>query len=333
MTTESPRVRYVKLGHGGVWEGECLGRGDPTGKSHSLRLGFWTGNPEMFDACVAQRWDEVSTLLRKHREKGANASIEDDLRQVKAVFGDDGNTVWITFCDRRMYWGRLDRTRAPEAVRGSDGEQEGSRHYLAAPGWQSHIDGAPQQPLLQDDLAGHLTMVTQYRGTICQPARPDYVLQRIRGIETPVSQQAQSQIRALESSIELMIRELTPYDFEVLVDMAFAAAGWRRQGGLGGTEEDVDLVLVRSSVGGTIDPLSGQPNVERVGVQVKSDASTNLFNKVAPKMSAYRRAIFVYHSGVVNNTAHPNVELVDAKRLAPMVLDAGLVRWLLSRVR
>lgn len=319
------RIRYIKLGKGGSWEEECLK------PPHTLRLGFWTGEPEMLRACRTRDDTAVQNQLRLRRGKGDSDSVKDDFRQVQSVFWDDGSTVWITFHDRKLYWGRLDLARAPEP--GVDERGEGfSVHYLAAPGWRCVTDGPNPKPLLKDDLAGHLGMVTQYRGTVCRPHDEDYVWRRIQGLHGLVAEDAVAAMSALERHIVAMLRQLTPADFEILVDMTFAAAGWRRQGVVGGTEEDVDLVLVRSSIGGVLDPMM-EIEAERVAVQVKSLATTRIFNESALRLGAYSRAIFVYHTGDVRNDSHPNVQLVDAARLAPMVLDAGLTRWLLRRVR
>lgn len=320
------KVRYIKLGSGGSWEAECLGLESHRDAPQTLRLGFWTGDPEMFERCQAKDWDGVANLLRQRRGKGPNASVKDDLRQVQAVFGDDGSTLWITFHKRVMYWGHIDPDRVPEPFPG------GSTHFMRAPGWIDRTTDPTEARLLMDDLAGHLGKVTQYRGTICTPQDPAYVRRRIAGSESKLAEDARKAIVELEQSIAEMIRQLTPYDFEALVDMTFAASGWRRLGAAGKTEQDIDLVLVRSSIGG--DPSLGRVDgLERVGVQIKSHASTATFNSAAPRLCTYDRALFVYHSGHVDNDKHPEVELVGVKRLAPMVLDAGLTRWLLRRVR
>ena len=320
-------ARYVKLGRGGAWEQLCLGQGEHEAAPHTLRLGFWTDDKAMFAACVELDWGKAGELLREKRGKGPGASVADDLRQVKAVFTDDGTTLWITFHDRCMYWGYLDKSREPEMFEG------GSVHYLEAPGWQDSTTDSSGTRLLLDDLAGHLGQVAQYRGTVCQ-VRPDYVRDRIAGRETSLAKEARSRIEGLENCIVEMMRDLTPHDFEALVDMTFAASGWRRLGAVGGTEKDVDLVLVRSSIGSAPDGLTGAVEVERVAVQVKSQATTAVFNTVAAKLrNAYSRALFVFHTGDIDNAKYPEVELVGPDRLAPMVLDAGLSRWLFQRVR
>ena len=309
---------YVKLGSGGSWFKEC---------ERVLRLGFWTGEEAIFDACRSQRWNDVRGLLRTRRGKADTGSVEDDIRQISAVFDDDGSTTWITFHDRKMYWAKLDPTRQPERRESAQGCW--SEHHLVAP-WTCKTSGVPSEDLLLDDLAGHLGQVTQYRGTICAPEKPSYVLCRIMGAVSKDATDAQEVIAELERHIAVMMQQLTPYDFEILVDMTFAASGWRRVGKLGGTEADVDLVLVRSAIG------AGErgPTVDRVGVQVKSRTNQREFEKYAPKLlAAYPRAFFVYHTGDIDNASVPTVHLIDAKTLAPMVLDAGLARWLLRRVR
>lgn len=320
-------ARYVKLGRGGAWEEICLGEGNHSTQPHTLRLGFWTDEEPMFTACLSRDWEAVAGLLREKRGKGPRASVADDLRQIEAVFADDGTTLWITFHNRCMYWGYLDATRQPEVFPG------GSIHHLRAPGWSDHTTDDARQRLLLDDLPGHLGQVAQYRQTVCK-VRSDYVRNRIAGKDTDLAVKARERIEALERSIIAMMQDLTPYDFEVLVDMTFAASGWRRQGGVGGTEKDVDLVLIRSSIGASPDQGTGSANVERVGVQIKSQATTSVFNRVASKLERpYDRALFVHHTGDVDNAKYPDVEVVGPEQLAPMVLDAGLTRWLFQRVR
>lgn len=320
-------VQYIKLGRGGEWAPMCLGLEHPN--EHQLMLGFWTDRSDMLDACYRKDWDKVSSLIRSYRRKPQGASVSNDMRQIRALFDDDGTTLWFTFHQRRMFWGYRDPTVRPVPYTDPRTGRGGSVHAMRAP-WCSHEAGRPQSPLLLDDLAGHLGQVTQYRGTICSPAKPSYVLDRIHGRETTDAAKARQVIATMEDTIASMMRELTPYDFEALVEMAFLSSGWRRLSGAGGTEEGIDLVLERSSLG-----ASGSGPVERVGVQVKSRTSTPQFNTAAQKLGTgtYDRVLVVYHSGTVDKSAHPDVELVNADALASMVLDAGLTRWLYRKIR
>ncbi len=89
-----PRLRpvlYIKLGDGGRWCDACIKHG-------VLKLGFWTGEADMHAACNSRDWDSVRALLRKKRGKTDQDSVEDDFRQVAAVFGDDGTTTRSSGC-------------------------------------------------------------------------------------------------------------------------------------------------------------------------------------------------------------------------------------------
>ncbi len=309
---------YIKLGDGGRWCDACIKHG-------VLKLGFWTGEADMHAACNSRDWDSVRALLRKKRGKTDQDSVEDDFRQVAAVFGDDGTTTWITFRDRKMYWAKL----VPGSHRPSqDGDH--SEHDVVG-GWSSCTTDDARAELRLDDLAGHLGKVTQYRGTICAPERPDYVLRRIRGEETDLARRARLAVGELEDTIAAMITELTPYDFEILVDMVFSSSGWRREGKLGGTEEDVDLVIARGATGAG----AGALGEERVAVQVKSRTNQPEFDRYAEKLlRSYSRGLYVFHTPTAADIrGTTGITLVDAHVLAPMVLDAGAGRWLLRRVR
>jgi len=89
---------------------------------------------------------------------------------------------------------------------------------------------------------------------------------------------------------------------------------------VGGTKEDVDIVLERPAIEGR----------ERVAVQVKSMASQDVLDACASSLlGTYDRAFFVYHTGDLK-TPSDRMVLIDASALARLVVDAGLVSWLLK---
>jgi len=248
---------------------------------------------------------------------------------------DDGRTTWITFHNRLMYWTKVLPGSLPELH--SDEQDPGFRRSIIAGGW-SRFD-ANGEPLLLDDLAGHLGMVSQYRGTICSPQRPAYVHRRIGGRTSIVAERAAEILPEVYESIRDMMGELTPGDFEVLVDMAFTAAGWRRLGRTGGTEQDVDLLLVRPAQG----PAAQRGEVEKIAVQVKLETTQAEFDKYRKLLvgegvqaGTYDHAYYVFVKAKAKGSirsADQRITLFDADRLAPMVLDAGLTNWLIRRVR
>lgn len=115
---------------------------------------------------------------------------------------------------------------------------------------------------------------------------------------------------------------LEPQDFELLVDLIFTHSGWRRLGELGRTTKDLDLEVELPSTG------------ERAWIQVKSRASDAVLAESVAKVDQlpYRRLFFVYHTGDVHRPGDGRVSVIGPSELATLVVDAGLVRWLLNKV-
>ena len=92
-------------------------------------------------------------------------------------------------------------------------------------------------------------------------------------------------------------------------------------GAVGGTRKTLDLDLVLPSTG------------ERAFVQVKSKTSSSELEEYVDRIKdgPYDRMFYVYHSGQCA-TDDPRVVLIDPEALAELVLDAGLVSWLIRKV-
>ena len=79
----------------------------------------------------------------------------------------------------------------------------------------------------------------------------------------------------------------------------------------------------------------------RYQVQVKSDATMADFTKHADEFEEFagrdfRKLYFVVHNSKekwTNAPKYDNVELILQERLAEMVVDFGLVNWLLKKIR
>jgi hypothetical protein len=128
---------------------------------------------------------------------------------------------------------------------------------------------------------------------------------------------------AVVTSTRELLTLLEPRDFELLVDLVFTGSGWRRMGEVGRTQKSLDLDVVLPSTG------------ERAFIQVKSSASdAELAEYVAQldDLGLYRRMFFIYHSGVVKPVVDPRVVIIGPERLATLVVDAGLVGWLIGKV-
>ena len=120
---------------------------------------------------------------------------------------------------------------------------------------------------------------------------------------------------------------LGPCDFEILVDLVFSASGWRRLGVVGKTQKTLDLDLML--------PITG----ERAFVQVKAKAtSAELaeYVRTFEELGFYKRMFFVFHSGEAelddDRVDDDRISVIGPDKLAELVVDAGLVDWLIQKV-
>ena len=109
-------------------------------------------------------------------------------------------------------------------------------------------------------LNGKLVQVQRYQGTICEYHALDQLLSRLMGIEREEIKVAKDALVKLEESIQTLIHDLTPKDFEILIDILFREAGLQRVSILGGKQAVLDLDLVS--------PITGK----RFGIQIKAKA-------------------------------------------------------------
>ncbi len=298
-------ARYIKLGAGGGWEKECV-------EKSIIRFGFGSGKPERFPLCLTRKWKALTeSFLAEGRSKGKATAATNETR---LFFDDGGSTVWITFVGERLYWGQLDET---PAVPHADGK---SVCRVVSGGWRC-ADRRGEE-LTKDRLSGALTKLTGYRGTSCRVDVTEYVIRRINGEKTPQVEQELAKLKELQASTRELMRLLGPRDFETLVDIVFTTSGWRRLGPVGKTQKTLDLDLVLPTTG------------ERAFVQVKSKTTSGEAADYLAKLDdtgPYDRMFYVFHSGEVE-IDDDRVTLIGPDKLAEMVVEAGLVSWLIRKV-
>ena len=176
--------------------------------------------------------------------------------------------------------------------------------------------------LTKDRLSGALTKLAAYRGTSCDVDVADYVVRRINGEKTPDVERAVIALEEMKRSALELMRLLGPRGFETLVDLVFSTSGWRRLGIVGKTQKTLDLDLMLPSTG------------ERAFVQVKSkttSAELSEYVSALDEHDPYDRMFYVFHSGEAS-TDDERVTVVGPEKLAELVLDAGLVNWLVRKV-
>jgi hypothetical protein len=295
---------YIKLGAGGRWAVDSI-------ENQRLRLG-WAGIP-LADV-HAKRWDHIRELLsREHTHK---STISADTQRLHDLAESGPNDVWITFHNSRLYWGRLDDSPMEE-----DGESKFRR--LVAP-WRD--TDAKNRLLLANQIPGRIAQLQGFRGTVCRVAEREALRRLLAGIASPEFDALDAARVSLTRATEAAIRQLHWKDFEILVDLVFRQAGWRRRTVLGKAMKYADIELEA--------PITR----EAFQVQVKSRADLGEFRKYVEQFDGvgFHGLYFVVHSPETDlAAAEPpeGVELVLPSRLAELVVDHGLTGWLSDKVR
>lgn len=299
------RIRYIKLGDGGRWERECI-------DNKIIRFGFGTNEVTKFNICIRRDWDELTNMFIA--EKLTQGTATRFTNETRVFFEDDGSTLWITFKGEDLWWGFL-AGDAPEPH--ADGRGVWRR---VQNGWKNtDING---QPLTKSRLSGALTKLAAYRGTSCSVDVEEYLIRRINGQKVEQVERALAARKEMIEAAAGLMRLLLPKDFELLVDLVFTSSGWRRTSVVGTTQKFLDLDLVLPSTG------------ERACVQVKSKAdSKELANYIEQldDFTSHARMFFVFHTGNVDEPGDDRVSIVGPQRLAELVVEAGLVGWLIEK--
>lgn len=304
---EPAEIRYIKLGAGGRWEGQALVEGKI----------LWGNGTDALQQAALGAWNDAEIhYLDTIADKGAATSA---LRELRDFFTLGADTLWITFAQGKMWWAF---SEPAEVLPGAPAEGPSAVRRTIGPWRDTDVLG---RPLNQAGLSSKLTQLAAYRRSICAVRHAPYALRRINGEEEAGVALLRSHRQALIDSAAVVIRDLHWRDFELLVDLVFTNAGWRRISEVGGTMKDIDLLLEQ--------PVTG----ERISVQVKSNLDQAAANKCIAAFDAGAEAdrfFLVFHTGRValapDKKDRP-VHFWDCSALAQQVVDAGLTEWLMGR--
>lgn len=300
------RAFYIKLGRGGQWEESSIREGIVRIKWSSIPVQLINNND----------WESIEKIIRSEaKTKGAGTT---DLNALRDFCTATPNDIWVTFYSSKLWWCRL-----------ADGlvEEDGiSKFRRVSVGW-SDINSTGKK-LLISEISGQLSKVQGFRATLCKIDETAVLERLLNGDVSEAYQQGQTVRDALERALVNAIQQLHWKDFETLVDLIFRQSGWRRVSLLGETMKFADLELE--------EPITG----DRYQVQIKSSAhmaELMAYVEQFPK-EEFRRFYFVIHSpspALESIALHsiPHVELVLPNRLAKMVIDSGLIQWLMNKIR
>ena len=299
------KVRFIKLGGGGEWEQSCL-------HENTIRLGYHS--PHHQDS-LAGNWSDVRSFWLSCRNGNEGAATR-DINQIRDFYELEESDVWITFFKRNLYWCRV----TSEVIELEDK----SRIRNVINGWSStDING---QPLRIENIDGRVTKVQGFRGTICSIDLPDYLVRKINGQTINEVENAKSSLEKLKADVEDLIKGLWWHDFELLIDLVFSKAGWQRFSVLGKTEKDIDLDIYAPTT------------QKRAFVQIKSSTTRAKLEECICTFNAHEQfdeMYFVYHTCSEElfdlESRYPNIHLWGLKRISGLVVNAGLVEWLINK--
>ena len=301
---EFDHAYYIKLGEKGKWERSSIEEG-------KMRIG-WT-NVALEDLHRGN-WDDIERAIRQKVKNPGSATH--DFNSLRTIHASNHGDVWITFSDSKLWWCRLE-----------DGpilEDDLSKYRLTADGW--HDRSLQGKVLLVNTLPGAVAQLQAYQATSCTVGPLDTLRRLINDGHTPEYAAVVEAREGLVCRIEALVRHLHWKDFEVLVDLIFSGAGWRRRSVVGKTMKFADI------------EFEDRINNESYQVQVKSRSTLAEFHEYADQFNRgeFRRLFYVVHSPDDALVAYEvptdsGVVLVPPRRLAAMVVDAGLVGWVLEK--
>ncbi|MDP3829653.1 MAG: hypothetical protein Q8Q47_00195, partial [Ignavibacteriaceae bacterium] len=297
------KALFIKLGEGGKWEQDCIEN------KNTIRLGF---NNPFHDKCINGNWDILEEYWSKQKKTKGKAT--ETVNQIKKFYTSPKDILWITFFNRKLYWcfahSKVHILADGSRVRKVDGV------------WNSEDVNGNQ--LFVDNLSGKLTKVQGFQGTICSVKEFDYLMNKINCIKLPMIQNAEKALLNLKLSLKPLIQSLSWKDFELLVDLIFTSSGWQRISLLGKTEKYIDIEL--------FSPV----NNKRAFVQIKSQSSFNDFESYKnnfKNMKQYDEMYYVVHTPdkkLDSIKKEKNIEVVALDRITELVINSGLINWLLK---
>jgi hypothetical protein len=297
---------YIKLGRSGNWEEESL----RTGK---IRFG-WEG--QTVADINTGNWARIRAQLRRTSKTPGKATA--DLNALRLLVESSSEDVWVTFSKGMLHWCRM---------RGGQVRSDNISKYRGTKGpWRATaING---EHLVATNLPGTLTRLQGFRGTICSVRAFDALRRVLNNESSPEFLELKDARANLVNRVALALGELHWKDFETLADLLFRATGWRRTSMVGEQLEGIDLALE--------DPVTR----DRYIVQVKSVAGLKDVRRAQRNAAStyWRRLYLLVHKpalglAAIAGQSRGKVEVILAPELAERVVDAGLVNWLMKRLR
>jgi hypothetical protein len=262
--------------------------------------------------------EKIKLLREQEGRPRGKAEVSKDVRALSKIVHSTKEDVWVTFHSAYLWWCRV-------ATSGIEKDAVSKYRKVAGKWSNCDIEGTP---LIINQIPGRLSKIQRFSGTIC-----DHGTSEVDDLRRLLNNQPGTEFRAISSAKANLIKQveyglslLHWKDFEILVDLIFRNAGWRRVSVIGESMKYVDVELE--------EPITG----DLYQVQVKSDAKIADYQAYAEQFvkGDFRKLYFVVHNSKEKWTdapAYEDVELILQERLSEMTVDFGLVNWLLKRIR
>ena len=297
---------YINLGEKGIWRESSI-------QENKIRIG-WT-NISLFDI-NEKKWNIIECQIQKDSKNKASATS--DFNALKSIIESTDEDIWITFHASKLWWCKVGESKIYE--------DHISKFRKIKGKWEDCNKNG--KPLIINQMSGKLTKTQGFRGTACKFEAKEELNRVLNDRPCPEYQEISEAKTTLINAVAIGLSTLHWKDFEILVDLIFRNSGWRRISLLGKAMKYVDMVLE--------EPITG----DLYQVQVKSSAAKSDFEEYLKQFSSkdYRKLYFVVHSPAadLNNYRPPlgkNVELILPNRLAGMVVELGLINWLMEKIR
>lgn len=309
-TVNFKRAYYIKLGQSNKWAKDSIA-------NNKIRIG-WPN--QSIDDIKNGNWDKI----RNELSMGDEGAVTRDLNSLRNIVSTD-EIIFMTFYNSKLYWCKPQKN--------SISGDEISKYLLVDGEWLCK-DINNKKEFFVNQISGKLSKYQAYRATCCRIGESyDEVGYLKRLINNEESQQYLDLLEKKNALIEMMdsqIQILHPKDFEILMDLIFRQAGWKRISVLGETMKFFDLILEET--------ISGL----RYGVQIKTKSRLDEFEKYVNEFKnlyseEFDKFIFVAHSpdkALKNNeNIQDNIEFWSTQVIAKYVVDLGLTNWLLDKVK
>jgi len=299
------KAYYVKLGRKGKWEAASIAE-------NVIRLGW---KKQTLQDINSGNWPAIKKELQDATTDKGTATR--DLTALQLICRSTSEDLWITFHKNQLWWCKVD---APTIY------SDETSKYRKVQQW--HCEDICGKPLFAAQIPGRIAKLQGFRGTICKVKEIKELVRLINCESSPEYARIREAKENLYQHVEAGLKRLHWKDFETLADLLFSAAGWKRISILGQHMKYSDIELE--------DPI----NHEMYQVQVKSKATLLEFLSYSKKFDSdkYRKLFFVVHSpdpklALFSHDGASPVQLVLPTRLAEMVIEHGLLNWLLNKIR